>query len=97
MGELPHSQAAIKMLTKLVESQPKELVIELLPEMMPGLIKAYDSPEISIRKAAVFAMVTIHNVVGAESMEPFLANLGLSKMKLLQLYIERSKREKNGF
>lgn len=91
IGELPFNQAAIKMLTKLVEQQPKSVVSGLLPEMMPALVQAYDSPEIAVRKAAVFAMVAIHSVVGEEEMKQFLLHLNGSKMKLLNLYIERSK------
>lgn len=93
IGELPSNQAAIKMFTKLVEQQPKNVVSELLPKMMPALVQAYDSPEIAVRKATVFAMVAIHNSVGSEEMKPFLSNLNSSKMKLLNLYIERSKNE----
>lgn len=93
IAELASNQAAIKMFTKLVEQQPKNVVSELLPEMMPALVQAYDSPEIAVRKATVFAMVAIHNSVGAEQMKPFLSNLNSSKMKLLNLYIERSKSE----
>jgi hypothetical protein len=91
IGELPSNQAAIKMLTKLVEQQPKAVVSGLLPDMMPALVQAYDSPEIAVRKAAVFAMVSIHNVVGEDEMKKFLLHLNGSKMKLLNLYIERSK------
>ena len=93
IGELSSNQAAIKMFTKLVEQQPKNVVLDLLPEMMPALVQAYDSPEIAVRKATVFAMVAIHNSVGSEEMKPFLSNLNSSKMKLLNLYIERSKSE----
>jgi hypothetical protein len=93
IGELSSNQAAIKMFTKLVEQQPKSVVRDLMPEMMPALVQAYDSPEIAVRKATVFAMVAIHNSVGSEQMKPFLQNLNSSKMKLLNLYIERSKSE----
>lgn len=93
IAELPSNQAAIKMFTKLVEQQPNSVVSQMMPEMMPALVQAYDSPEIAVRKAAVFAMVAIHNSVGADAMKPFLSNLNNSKMKLLNLYIERSKSE----
>lgn len=53
-------------------------------------MQAYDHPESAVRKAAVFAMVAIHNVVG-EEMKTYLTTLNGSKMKLLKLYIERSK------
>jgi CLIP-associating protein 1/2 len=94
-AENPINQAGIKMLTKLVEQQPKNVVLNLLPETMPALVKAYDNPESAVRKAAVFAMVAIYNVVG-DDMKIYLNALNGSKMKLLNLYIERSKAQSSG-
>lgn len=90
INELPSNAVAIKMLTKLVEEQPNSVVIQLLPKVMPALVEAYDSPDISVRKAAVFAMVSIHKSIGFDTLSPFLTNLNPSKMKLLKLYISRS-------
>ncbi|CAG2101182.1 unnamed protein product [Medioppia subpectinata] len=89
-GENPVNIAAIKMLTKLIELQPKHIVMDLLPQMMPALLQAYDNPESAVRKAAVFCMVSIHSVV-ADAINPYLSSLNGSKMKLLKLYIERAK------
>lgn len=88
-GEYPMNQAAIKMLTKLVEQQPKNITAHLLPEIMPPLLKAYDNTESSVRKGAVFCMVAIHCAVG-EAMKSHLTSLNGSKMKLLNLYIKRA-------
>lgn len=82
--------AAIKVMSRLVEVHPKRIIVELLPQMMPVLLKAYDHSESSVRKAAVFCMVTLHGVVGSESMKPHLASLTGCKLKLLNLYIQRS-------
>ena len=38
-GDFPVNQAAIKMLTKLVERQPKETMMLHIAEIMPGLLK----------------------------------------------------------
>lgn len=97
INELPSNAEAIKMLTKLVEEQPNSVVNQLLPKVMPALVEAYDSPDISVRKAAVFAMVSIHNSVGIEILSPFLTNLNGSKMKLLKLYISRSSKSDSNF
>lgn len=95
MGELPTNTTAIKMITKMVEQQPRDVVMDLLPDMMPALVLAYDSPEIAVRKAAVFAMVAVHNSVGEEPLKIYLEKLNGSKMKLLNLYVERSKAAQN--
>ncbi|KAH7951660.1 hypothetical protein HPB52_011145 [Rhipicephalus sanguineus] len=67
--------AAIKVMSRLVEVHPKRIIVELLPQMMPVLLKAYDHNESSVRKAAVFCMVTLHGVVGSDLMKPHLASL----------------------
>ncbi|XP_054162768.1 CLIP-associating protein 1-like [Oppia nitens] len=89
-SESPINIAAIKMLNKLIELQPKHIVMDLLPQMMPSLLQAYDNPESAVRKAAVFCMVSIHSVV-SDAINPYVSSLNASKMKLLQLYIERNK------
>ncbi|XP_022240426.1 CLIP-associating protein 1-B-like isoform X2 [Limulus polyphemus] len=93
-GEYPVNMAAVKMLKPLVEHNPRNVVLQLLPEMMPSLIRAYDNTESSVRKAAVFCMVAIYNQVG-ENLTPHLTSLSGSKMKLLNLYIKRSQTTTN--
>ncbi|XP_075676762.1 CLIP-associating protein isoform X3 [Dermatophagoides pteronyssinus] len=86
---------AIKLLTKLVELNDKEIVLELLPELMPPLLQAYDNKESAVRKTAVFCMVAIYGSVG-EQMQSYLTSLSRSKMKLLKLYIDRSFQTSSG-
>ena len=89
-GDFPVNQAAIKMLTKLVEKQNPDNMSVHLQEMMPGLVKAYDNVESSVRKAAVFCIVSLHQLVGEAVLKPHLESLNGSKMKLLYLYIKRA-------
>jgi hypothetical protein len=46
--------------------------------------QAYDNVESSVRKASVFCMVAMHQVAG-ELLQPHLATLNGSKLKLLNL------------
>jgi len=94
-GDFPVNQAAIKMLTKLVEKQTPESVEVHLAEIMPGLLKAYDNVESSVRKAAVFCIVSLHQLVGEAVLQPHLDCLNGSKMKLLSLYIKRAQAQSN--
>jgi len=94
-GDFPVNQAAIKMLTKLVEKQTPESVEVHLAEIMPGLLKAYDNVESSVRKAAVFCIVSLHQLVGESVLQPHLDCLNGSKMKLLSLYIKRAQAQSN--
>ncbi|XP_069183085.1 CLIP-associating protein 1-B isoform X33 [Procambarus clarkii] len=96
MGEYPVNQAAIKMLNKLVEAHQPSIVAAAMPEIMPGLIKAYDNKESCVRKASVFCMVALHNAVGEEAMRPHLETLTGSKLKLLNLYIKRAETQSSG-
>ncbi|KDR12058.1 CLIP-associating protein 1 [Zootermopsis nevadensis] len=89
-GEYPVNQGAIKMLTKLVEQKSKEVMEPHLADIMPGLIKAYDNEDSSVRKSAVFCMVALHSIVGEDALQPHLEALNGSKLKLLHLYIRRA-------
>ena len=40
-------------------------------------------------------MVTIHTLCGAEAMQPHLATLNATKLKLLNLYIKRAQTQSN--
>ncbi|KAH9526433.1 CLIP-associating protein 1, variant 2 [Dermatophagoides farinae] len=86
---------SIKLLTKLVELNEKEIVMELLPELMPLLLQAYDNKESAVRKTAVFCMVAIYGSVG-DQMQSYLTSLSRSKIKLLKLYIDRSFQTSSG-
>uniref|UniRef100_A0A670ZF95 Cytoplasmic linker associated protein 2 n=1 Tax=Pseudonaja textilis TaxID=8673 RepID=A0A670ZF95_PSETE len=88
-ADYPINLAAIKMQTKVIERVPKEILAQLLPEIVPGLIQGYDNSESSVRKACVFCLVAIHAVIGDE-LKPHLSQLTSSKMKLLNLYIKRA-------
>ncbi|CAG0888093.1 unnamed protein product [Cyprideis torosa] len=89
-GEFPVNQAAIKMLTRLVQGSEASQIIEYVPMIMPGLIQAYDNEESGVRKAAVFGMVALHCCCGEEALAPHLISLNGSKRKLLNLYIKRT-------
>ncbi|XP_037095224.1 CLIP-associating protein 1a isoform X40 [Syngnathus acus] len=88
-ADYPINLAAIKMETKVIERIPKDSLIQLLVDIIPGLLQGYDNTESSVRKASVFCLVAIYSVIG-EELKPHLAQLTGSKMKLLNLYIKRA-------
>ncbi|XP_039883329.1 CLIP-associating protein 1a isoform X8 [Simochromis diagramma] len=88
-ADYPINLAAIKMQTKVIERIAKESLLQLLPDIIPGLLQGYDNTESSVRKASVFCLVAIYSVIG-EELKPHLAQLTGSKMKLLNLYIKRA-------
>ncbi|XP_076679663.1 CLIP-associating protein isoform X1 [Andrena cerasifolii] len=86
----PLNMGAIKMLHKVVEHWGRDAIEPHLSKVMPGLIKAYDEKESAVRKSAVFCMVAIHLAVGEEALKPHLSSLYTSKLKLLNIYIQRA-------
>ncbi|XP_068189316.1 CLIP-associating protein 2 isoform X4 [Antennarius striatus] len=94
-ADYPINLAAIKMQTKVMERVPREGLINLLPEIVPGLIQGYDNSESSVRKACVFCLVAIYAVIG-EDLKPHLSQLSSSKLKLLNLYIKRAQSGSSG-
>ncbi|KAK3511696.1 hypothetical protein QTP70_014546 [Hemibagrus guttatus] len=94
-ADYPINLAAIKMLTKVIERLPKEGLLQMLPEIVPGLIQGYDNSESSVRKACVFCLVAIYAIIG-EDLKPYLSQLSGSKLKLLNLYIKRAQSGSGG-
>ncbi|KAM9850865.1 CLIP-associating protein 1a [Aulostomus maculatus] len=88
-ADYPINLAAIKMQTKVIERIAKDSLLQLLADIIPGLLQGYDNTESSVRKASVFCLVAIYSVIG-EELKPHLAQLTGSKMKLLNLYIKRA-------
>ncbi|KAB0380946.1 hypothetical protein FD755_008730, partial [Muntiacus reevesi] len=77
-ADYPINLAAIKMQTKVVERIAKESLLQLLADIIPGLLQGYDNTESSVRKASVFCLVAIYSVIG-EELKPHLAQLTGSK------------------
>ncbi|XP_051529350.1 CLIP-associating protein 1-like [Myxocyprinus asiaticus] len=88
-ADYPINLSAIKMLTKVIERISQDSLLQLLPDIIPGLLQGYDNTESSVRKASVFCLVAIYSVIG-EDLKPHLQQLTGSKMKLLNLYIKRA-------
>uniref|UniRef100_A0A2K5D558 Cytoplasmic linker associated protein 1 n=1 Tax=Aotus nancymaae TaxID=37293 RepID=A0A2K5D558_AOTNA len=80
-ADYPINLAAIKMQTKVVERIAKESLLQLLADIIPGLLQGYDNTESSVRKASVFCLVAIYSVIG-EDLKPHLAQLTGSKSGL---------------
>ncbi|XP_015837159.1 CLIP-associating protein isoform X2 [Tribolium castaneum] len=90
-SEYPPILGAIKMLTKLIEANAEDVTDEHLGQIMPGLIKGTDHAESPVRKSSIFCMVALYKAVGEERLNPYISCLSGSKLKLLRLYISRSR------
>merc|ERR1711934_990793 len=63
----------------------------VLGELLPHLISLYSSPDADVRKAVVFCLVDIYAGMGNMLM-PHLSPLSTAQLKLLTIYIQRSKK-----
>ena len=93
-AEFSTNLAAIKIITKVVQEHSRELLEPLLADLTPGLVRGCEHDESSVRKAAIFALVAVHGKVG-EALWPHLRDLNTSKMRLLNLYIQRARDKEN--
>ncbi|CAF2342440.1 unnamed protein product [Rotaria sp. Silwood2] len=91
-AKYPMNQSAITMLQKTIELMNKDTCTELMPEMIPPLLTSWDSETSSVRKAAVFCLVSIYLVVG-DSLRTHLHKLSASKLKLLNVYISKAQQQ----
>ncbi|XP_065684117.1 CLIP-associating protein 1 isoform X4 [Hydra vulgaris] len=86
----PANLSAIKLLNSISDTCDSEELRKHLDVVITNLLVAYDHIESSVRKAAVFCLVSVHNQAGANVVLPYFKDLAGSKMKLLNLYIRRS-------
>jgi CLIP-associating protein 1/2 len=93
-SEYPKNLMAIRMMQKTIDQMSGELAMKLLPDLLSCLLIAWDSPQSPVRKASVFCLVSLYMIIG-ESLRPHLTNLSSSKVKLLNVYINRAKETKD--
>lgn len=79
----------IKYFNSLIDKHPSDMISHLLPELMPPLVIGIDNAAISVRKASVFALVSIYAKVGLAEMDSYLTNLTTTQKKLLEVYIKK--------
>lgn len=92
-AEYPKNLIAIRMMQKTIDQMSADLCNRLLGDNLSALLVAWDSTHSPVRKAAVFCLVSIYMVIG-EALRPHLNSLSSSKLKLLNVYINRAKEAK---
>lgn len=92
-AEYPKNLMAIRMMQKTIDQMNTELCNKLLPDILNALLIAWDSSHSPVRKAAVFCLVSLYMIIG-DNLRDHLKNLSSSKVKLLNVYINRAKESK---
>ncbi|KAL7677311.1 hypothetical protein ACOME3_003547 [Neoechinorhynchus agilis] len=83
--------SAIRMLdTMITKRMTSTEAMSLIDPLVSSLLVAWSNEQSSVRKASVFCLVSLHKLVGRDAMNPHLADLPPSKLKLLNVYIDRS-------
>lgn len=90
MGNFPMNYSAIKMLTKVIQSNARAVIRKHLQEIMRVLLEEYDDDEFTVRKATVMCIVATNSIVGNGILQPYLSTLRESKLKLLNFYIDNN-------
>lgn len=76
----PGLNASLCMLRTVLEQLNREEAEAVLDDVVPGVIRAYDNADSSVRKAAVVCLVQLHDLIGAEGLAPYVACLATSKV-----------------
>ncbi|XP_075164234.1 CLIP-associating protein [Haematobia irritans] len=90
-GSYPVNLCALKLLTELAERHGSELTESQLEIVFPHLARLADDYQSMVRKAAVFCIVKLYIVMGEEKVKPKLTMLNPSKVRLLNVYIEKQR------
>ncbi|XP_059614672.1 CLIP-associating protein isoform X2 [Phlebotomus argentipes] len=90
-GEFPTNLCAVKILTELASKQGKNLTEHHLDVLMPNIALLTDDSQSMVRKAAVFCIVKLYIVMGEEKVKPKFSMLTGSKVRLLNVYINKFK------
>lgn len=91
-AEYPKNLMAIRMMQKTIEQMNFDLCTKMLPDILNCLLIAWDSTHSPVRKASVFCLVSLYMIIG-ENLRSHLTNLSSSKVKLLNVYINRAKEQ----
>lgn len=79
---------AVKMQTQVVKVSSPDLVQDVLPDLIPGLIAACNHENSQMRKASIFCLVQIAIKFG-DAVWDYLSDLNAGKKRLLRIYIEK--------
>lgn len=95
-GSYPVNVCALKLLTELADRHGSELTETHLDIVFPNLALLADNYQSMVRKAAVFCIVKLYIVMGEEKVKPRLSTLNPSKVRLLNVYIEKQRGASSG-
>ncbi|KAM8709603.1 hypothetical protein ACLKA7_016417 [Drosophila subpalustris] len=94
-GTFPENMCAIKILLEVTEHHGTEITDTHLDMIFPNLARSADDSQSMVRKAAVFCIVKLYIVLGEDKLKPKLAIMNPSKVRLLNVYIDKQRNPSN--
>ncbi|XP_045489892.1 CLIP-associating protein isoform X2 [Pieris rapae] len=89
----PSSLCALKLAAEVAKARNSELTDEIVSPIMEGVGQLADHQNSAVRKAAIFSMVAFTFALGKERMQPYYKYLSVSKLRLLDVYINKQKED----
>merc|ERR1739848_732964 len=83
--------STFRALGKALAKIPMSQLNSRVGEVLPHLFSSFNSPDADVRKAVVFCLVDVYSGMG-NALMPHLSPLSTAQLKLLTIYIQRSKR-----
>uniref|UniRef100_A0A1I7UQU3 TOG domain-containing protein n=1 Tax=Caenorhabditis tropicalis TaxID=1561998 RepID=A0A1I7UQU3_9PELO len=80
----------LKMVTRLFEELPADELNNVVDDITPSIVKAYQSTSSSVRKTVVYCLVAMVNRVGEQRMAPHFTKLPKAMTNLIQVYVNRA-------
>lgn len=80
----------LKMVTRLFEELPADELRDVVDDITPCIIKAYQSTSSSVRKTVVYCLVAMVNRVGEQRMAQHFTKLPKALTNLIQVYVNRA-------
>ncbi|XP_034103036.1 CLIP-associating protein [Drosophila albomicans] len=90
-GTFPENMCAIKILLEVTEHHGSEITDAHLDMVFQNLARSADDSQSMVRKAAVFCIVKLYIVLGEDKLKPKLALMNPSKVRLLNVYIDKQR------
>ena len=87
--------APVRCLVGVIGRMEPETLMRCTPDLIPGLVEAFNSPSADVRKAVVDAMVSMYDSLG-DWLLPQLSGLSPAQQKLVTIYINRAMEKSGG-
>eukprot|EP00045_Choanoeca_perplexa_P014907 m.178436 g.178436 ORF g.178436 m.178436 type:complete len:1379 (+) comp16837_c0_seq1:180-4316(+) len=85
----PTTSLALRLANKAIPRCSADQLYQLVPDLLPMLVKTLCSKAAEVRKETVAALVELHLALGEETMKPYLEQTATSHRKLFYVYLGR--------